>query len=66
MGKEKRYMVVMRTNKHIWYHKTNSLRLAKWIADLRFWKHAKIHDKFASDVDAPWSKCIYVNDKRGL
>lgn len=61
MGKEKRYLVVMRTNKEIWLHRTNSWKLAKWIADLRFWKHAKIHDYFAPDNgDLSWSKCVYT------
>ena len=45
--------------------KTNSLRIAKWLADLKIWQYAKIHDSKASDVNPPWSKCIYIR-KRGL
>lgn len=62
--KPKRYFVLMRTEKFIFEKKTNSFKVAKWLADLKIWKYAKIHDAFASDVNPPWSKCIYIKENR--
>ena len=45
--------------------RTNSLKIARWFADLKFWTYSKIHDYKAPGVDAPWSKCVYINDRRG-
>lgn len=61
----KRYFVLMCTDKFTFEKKTNSLKLAKWLADLKIWRYAKIHDSKASDIDPLWSKCIYINDRRG-
>lgn len=60
----KRYFVLMQT-KYFGYVrvKTNSLRIAKWLADLKIWQYAKIHDSKASDVNPPWSKCIYIRKR---
>ena len=60
----KRYFVLMQTKKFNHTFKTNSWRLAKWLADLKVWRYAKIHDANASDVNPPWSKCVYIT-KRG-
>lgn len=61
----KRYFVVMRGNIFGFTFKTNSYGFAKWLVDLKLWSYAKIHDAKASDVNPPWSKCIYINDRRG-
>lgn len=61
----KRYFVLMQTKNFYHTFRTNSFGLAKWMADLKFWKYAKIHDAKASDVNLPMSKCIYINDRRG-
>lgn len=63
----KRYFVLMCTDKFAFSKETNSLKLAKWLADLKIWRYAKIHDNKTRDIDPPWSmsKCIYINDRRG-
>ena len=61
----KRYFVLMNGEKNGFIMRTNSLKIARWFADLKFWTYSKIHDTKAPGVDAPWSKCIYINDRRG-
>lgn len=60
----KRYFVVMNSKLFGFTKKTNSLKVARWLADLKWWTYAKIHDTKADGVNPPWSKCIYINDKR--
>lgn len=59
----KRYFVLVHTKRCIFRFTTNSLELARWIADLKMWRYAKIHDQKASDEDLPWSKCIYIRTR---
>lgn len=61
----KRYFVLMNGKIFGFKFKTNSYKIAKWFADLKLWTYAKIHDSKADDIDPPWSKCIYINDRRG-
>ena len=61
----KRYFVLMNGEKYGFRICTNSLKIARWFADLKVWTYSKIHDVKAPGVDAPWSKCIYINDRRG-
>ena len=58
----KRYFILMESKKWIFTKRTNSLKIAKWFANLNIWTYAKIHDMRANGY---FSKCIYVNDKRG-
>lgn len=60
----KRYFVLMLSKRFRFRVRTNSFRIAKWLADLKLWEYAKIHDSKASDVNPPWSKCVYINDRR--
>ena len=60
----KRYFVLMNGKKFGFIVRTNSLKTARWFADLRFWTYSKIHDTKAPNVNVPWSKCIYINDRR--
>jgi hypothetical protein len=60
----KRYFVLMQTKILGFVKHTNSLRVAMWLANLKFWTYAKIHDTNAEDVKYPQSKCIYINDRR--
>lgn len=59
----KRYFVLMQTEHFSFRKTTNSFKVAKWLADLKCWKYAKIHDAQASDKNPPWSKCIYIAKK---
>lgn len=60
----KRYFVIMQGRLFGFTKKTNSLNVARWLADLNCWTYAKIHDAKADDSNPPWSKCIYINDRR--
>ena len=62
--KQKRYFVLMLTKNFSHVFTTNSWKLAKKLADMKIWKYAKIHDREASGANPPWSKCVYINDKR--
>lgn len=57
----KRYAVLTHSKHYYLRFKTNSYRIAKWLADLNVWEYAKIHD---NSVDSYYSKCIYINDRR--
>lgn len=59
----KRYFVLMCGKRFQHTFTTNSLKLARWMADLRIWEYAKIHDAKMDDVDPPWSKCIYIKKR---
>lgn len=41
---KKRYYVNMRTNKLMFEARCNSLKIAKWLMNLKIWRYAKIHD----------------------
>lgn len=60
----KRYFVLMQSKRFRFTKRTNSLQVARWFADLNCWAYAKIHDSEASGINPPWSKCIYINDRR--
>ena len=42
--KIKRYYVNMRTEKFMFEIRCKSLKIAKWLMNLKIWKYAKIHD----------------------
>ena len=42
--KNKRYYVNMRTNKLVFEIRCKSLKMAKWLMNLKIWKYSKIHD----------------------
>lgn len=56
----KRYTILMQGKKWMFIKRTNSLKIAKWFANLNIWTYAKIHENQANNL----SKCIYINDKR--
>lgn len=60
----KRYFVLMNGKRYGFTKQTNSLKVARWFADLKCWKYSKIHDREADGINPPWSKCIYINDRR--
>lgn len=60
----KRYFVLMQTEKLRFKVTTNSFKRAVKLANLKYWKYAKIHDCKADDTNPPWSKCIYIVDRR--
>jgi hypothetical protein len=64
--KAKRYIVILNFKKVGFELHTNSLKVAKRLASLKIWWYAKIHDMKAEDAEYPWSKCIYINDRRRL
>lgn len=61
---KKRYFVLLHTNHFAFKVKTNSFKIAKWFADLKCLKYAKIHDTDANDEGIPFSKCIYINEHK--
>lgn len=42
--KTKRYFILMNTERATFEARCNSLKIAEWLMNLRFWKYAKIHD----------------------
>lgn len=60
----KQYFVLVKNRKLGFMVHTNSLKLARWLADLKIWKYAKIYDTQASDEIHYFSKCIYIKDRR--
>ena len=60
----KRYLVLMQTKKFLFKKETNSLKLARFLADLNIWKYAKIHDaNVDKGLDVPFNTCIYVRKR---
>lgn len=40
----KRYFILMNTERVTFQARCNSLKIAEWLMNLKFWKYAKIHD----------------------